>query len=212
MADFMWYNTCMGELKQTIAKNISKFRKASKLTQLDLAEKLNYSDKAVSKWERGECIPDICVLKDMADLFGVTINDFVGETEASVKSTVAEEERGERSKKKKLLITICAGILPWLVACVLYMVLKIAMPTTKLWFIFIYAIPVMFIVLTVFSAMWYGQITTCVMVSALIWTMCLSLYVSISSIKFSWLIFTIGIPLQLLAIFWFALRKIWFKK
>ena len=202
----------MGELKQTIAKNISMFRKANKLTQLDLAEKLNYSDKAVSKWERGESIPDICVLKNMADLFGVTINDFVGETEVTPKLAETEGEREERRRKKKLLVTICAGILPWLVACVLYMALKIAMPTTKLWFIFVYAIPVMFIVLTVFSALWYGQITACVMVSALVWTLCLSLYVSISSIKFSWLIFTIGIPLQLLSIFWFALRKIWFKK
>ncbi len=202
----------MGELKQTIAKNIAKFRKASKLTQIDLAEKLNYSDKAVSKWERGESIPDICVLKDMADLFGVTINDFVGETSVMPKVSEAEEERVERTKKKKWLITLCASVLPWLVACVLYMVLKIALPTTKLWFIFIYAIPVTFIVLTVFSVMWYGQITTCVMVSALVWTLCLSLYVSISTIKFSWLIFTIGVPLQILAIFWFALRKIWFKK
>ena len=64
----------MEDIKQIIAKNIASLRTDSKLTQLELAEKLNYSDKAISKWERGESIPDVITLKAVADLFGVTVD------------------------------------------------------------------------------------------------------------------------------------------
>ena len=50
------------QLKQTVANNIAQLRKSKGLTQLELAERLNYSDKAVSKWERGEGLPDVLVL------------------------------------------------------------------------------------------------------------------------------------------------------
>ena len=61
----------MQDIKPIIAKNITILRQNAKMTQSELAEKLNYSDKAISKWERGESIPDITVLKALADLFGV---------------------------------------------------------------------------------------------------------------------------------------------
>ena len=64
----------MEDLKQILAKNITALRQASRMTQLELAEKLNYSDKAISKWERGESIPDVTVLKAIADLVGVTLD------------------------------------------------------------------------------------------------------------------------------------------
>ena len=62
----------MADVKITFAQNLISLRKQMKLTQIELAEKLNYSDKAVSKWERGESIPDVTVLMDIAKTFGVT--------------------------------------------------------------------------------------------------------------------------------------------
>ena len=67
----------MEDLKKIIARNIVDLRRANNMTQLELAEKLNYTDKAVSKWERGESLPDISVLKTIADLFGVKIDYLV---------------------------------------------------------------------------------------------------------------------------------------
>ena len=64
----------MNDFKRIIANNITELRRSVPLTQAELAEKLNYSDKAVSKWERGESIPDVIVLKQIADLFGVTVD------------------------------------------------------------------------------------------------------------------------------------------
>lgn len=67
----------MQNLKPIIAKNISNLRQEKNMTQSDLAQRLNYSDKAVSKWERAESVPDIAVLKKIADLFEVTLDYLV---------------------------------------------------------------------------------------------------------------------------------------
>ena len=65
------------ELNQIIAENLAKYRKSANLTQLELAERLNYSDKSVSKWEQGNGMPDVFVLHKLAELYGVTVNDFL---------------------------------------------------------------------------------------------------------------------------------------
>ena len=69
------------DIRQNLASNIALHRKALKLTQAELAEKLNYSDKAVSKWERGEAVPELTVLKQIADFFNVTIDYLVGRSD-----------------------------------------------------------------------------------------------------------------------------------
>ena len=58
-------------VKEIIAGNLASLRKASKLTQQQLAEKLNYSDKAVSRWENAETLPDIETLCRICDIYGV---------------------------------------------------------------------------------------------------------------------------------------------
>ena len=63
----------MSDIKSIVAKNISELRQKRSMTQLELAEQLNYSDKAVSKWERGDSLPDISVLCDIAALFSVPL-------------------------------------------------------------------------------------------------------------------------------------------
>ena len=68
-------------LKRLVADNITMYRKANGLTQLQVAEKLNYSDKAVSKWERGESLPDLYILMQIVDMFGITLNDLVTKQE-----------------------------------------------------------------------------------------------------------------------------------
>ena len=64
------------DLKAIIAANISELRKKNGMTQQDLAAKLNYTDKAISKWEREECYPDIAFLPILAETIGCTVNDF----------------------------------------------------------------------------------------------------------------------------------------
>ena len=64
-------------MKLISASNIIKLRTEAGLTQAELGEKLNYSDKTISKWERGEAIPDAYVLTQMAEIFGAESNEMM---------------------------------------------------------------------------------------------------------------------------------------
>ena len=93
----------MEDIKSIIAENIVQLRRANGMTQIDLAEKLNYSDKAVSKWERGESVPDISVLKNIADLFGVTVDFLITADHDPSELEVGEDIELQRKKKESHL-------------------------------------------------------------------------------------------------------------
>ena len=80
------------KVKYRIGANIAAYRKQEGLTQAGLADKLNYSDKAVSKWERGESIPDVLTLMQMATLFGITVNDLVCDPNALPENSDSKRE------------------------------------------------------------------------------------------------------------------------
>ena len=107
------------QLKSNIAKNITELRKASELTQAQLAEKLNYSDKSVSKWERGDGVPDVVVLQKIADLFGVTLNDLVSENKPKL-------PRKLPYLTNRIMIPLLSVGLTFLVASIVFFVLQIA--------------------------------------------------------------------------------------
>ena len=72
----------MDERKATIASNLIKLRLAAGMTQAELGEKLNYSDKSISKWERGESVPDVLTLVQLADLFEIPVNQLLEDPNA----------------------------------------------------------------------------------------------------------------------------------
>lgn len=76
----------MDDWKRVVAENLTALRKSHGYTQAQLAEQLHYSDKAVSKWERGESMPDLAVMKQLADFYGILIDDLL----------LTEEQRQER--------------------------------------------------------------------------------------------------------------------
>ena len=183
------------KLKNLISSNILAFRKRSGLTQAELAEKLNYSDKAVSKWERGDGIPDVAVLCDMAEIFGVTLSDFVSET---------AKKKAPPVRATRVVISCLSVAIVWLVATLASVILSIAVPDFGYgWLAYIYALPVSFIVLTVFTAIWKRTVLLFLSVSALIWTVILSLYLSLWFIPNMPLLFVLGAPLEFMAVLWF---------
>lgn len=190
------------ELRIIIANNLAKFRKQSNLTQQELAEKINYSDKAVSKWERAEGIPDVLVLKSLADIYGITVNDFLVVRE----DAPLVKPRLKNLIAKRWLIALLSAGLVWFVATVitvLWLLVDNTMPVAK--YAYITAIPVSMIVLLVFSCIWGKLWQTSVVVSALIWSLCVLVHVVLVSSN-AWLIYIIGAVLQLLVILWFLLR------
>ena len=190
----------MEELKSIIARNLVECRKAAGLTQLQLAEKLNYSDKAVSKWERGESLPDVAVLYELANLYDVTLDYFVCEHTEKMILT-----RRVRRERRQVMIALMSCLLVWVVAVTLFSFLLMAGVEGKTYLIFLWAVPVTFIICVVFSCLWWNRYSKAIFVSLLLWSTAAALFFTIP-ISNIWLIFIIAVPLQVLVIFWFVFR------
>lgn len=191
------------EFKKIVAENLVKYRKSSNLTQLELAEKLNYSDKAVSKWERGESIPDAWVLKEIADLYSITVDDLLTKRAEPKKMPFSIRKA---FKNRHALIALLSGGTAWLVACVVFVVLAILGHTDIAYLSFIYAIPVSSVVCLVFSLLWFRKWISGIFATLIIWGTFLALFLTFNTANL-WLIFIIAIPLQILTILWFFLIK-----
>lgn len=189
-------------LEDIIAENLIYYRKALGLTQLDLAEKLNYSDKLISKWERGEGMPDIIVLKTLADLYKIQIDDFYKE----------EKQKTPISKtNKRWYIVGLSALLLWLVATTVFVTLAIVLPETFYWWlIFVYAITGTGIVGVVWAGIFHHKLFQLIATSVIIWGGVVSIYLTLLltiGLNNLWLIFIVGVPLEGLAVLWFFLRR-----
>lgn len=193
----------MAELNEIISKNLILYRKQMQLTQADLAEKINYSDKSISKWERGESVPDVGILKKLADFYGITVNDFLVESKDTKHITIKK-----RLLQKRVIIPALSVGIAWLVAVLVFTGLNIFpnILTPYSWLCFIYAIPISAIIITVFASIWHQNITNFISISLISWTVTLSLFLSVSIFN-SWLIFLIPTVLQVLLVFWFFLKR-----
>ena len=195
----------INELKSVIAKNLIKYRKENGLTQQELAEKLNYSDKSISKWERGEGVPDIYILKQIAELYNVTVNDIIGMEKIENNATPTINKN-----KNHVLITLMSIGLVWLVATIIFAILKIIFPNTlTISYCYIYAIPVSFIVLYIFNRIWFKiKLINFTSVSLIFWTTLFSFYWTIKDFFDNFgVLFFIGIPFQIIVIFWYLMDR-----
>lgn len=187
------------QFKKTVAENIAHYRKAAGMTQGALAQKINYTDKSVSKWERADGLPDAYVLNEIADIFGITLNDLVSAEKAPGTAKAVKK----LSVKKKIIPFLSAGLV-WLVAAVLYVAAEMFNlgEYFRTWLIFMYAIPISFIVLTVFFCIWRGNGYRCVAVSGIIWGVFACAKLVIPTEKANLLVIVAAI-MQVLTILWF---------
>ena len=189
------------DLKPIVAKNIIELRRAADITQAQLAEKLNYSDKAVSKWERGEAIPSISTLKEIADLFGVTV-DYLISADHEAENEIRREFT-ERQRRNRLIITLLSTTIVWLVATIIYVSISVSTEfrLSKAWLVFVFAVPVSCVVTLVFNSIWGRKKLNFFIISLLLWTvlvsLCLVLFLSLQKAYF-WLVLAIGIPSQIM--------------
>lgn len=189
----------MDNLNFVIAKNIAKLRKANNLTQAELAEKLNYSDKSISKWENGEAMPSVEVLVNIGKLFGVGIDYFVKENTAVPKVL-------EKLPKNKMIITLLSISLVWLVALALFTLFMVVFKL-NFWTIFIWAVPTTFIVTTVFACLWSPRRRfKYISISLLLWTAVMAIYIQFFTENL-WMIFLVAIPFQIAVVLWAFLTK-----
>lgn len=191
--------------QELLARNLAYYRKASGLTQLELAEKFNYSDKSVSKWERGEGFPDIFVLKSLADFYGITVDDFYQSEHKAVK--VSQSKKRKQTYLKLLSIGIA-----WLVIVLTFFFLSTFIPKDaafKPWLTFIYGTLITSIVLLVWEFIYHNRFMRMLAASGIIWTATLSLFLTfyVAANTPLPLMFVVAIPLQILEILWYLFRR-----
>lgn len=203
------------KLKAQIGKNIVSYRKRSGLTQAGLAEKLNYSDKAVSKWERGESIPDVLTLIQLAELFGISVNELLIDPNALPETTGKVEQAMDKAVQKTLkrkadksIILKLSSLLVWFVALSIFVMLS-SFEIPKSWLAFFYAIPANAIVLLSLRSAWRDFRWNFTLISAIMWGSLLSIFMTV--IMFAqfnfWKLFLLGVPGQVAILLWKRLYR-----
>ncbi len=197
----------MEDLKKIIAANISTLRREHGLTQLDLAERLNFSDKAVSKWERGESYPDVVTLKEMAVVFSVSVDYLLQAEHPQEKNRHREYTR--RQKRNRFLIAAISCVLVWLIATAVFVNLDLLTDLSGDWLPFVYAVPVTAIVILVFNSIWGKPQWNFLIISVLMWSVLTALCLTLlQALQLNlWLLFLIGVPGQVIIGLWAGIRK-----
>ena len=199
-------------LKQNIAANISECRRRAGLTQAGLSEKINYSDKSVSKWERGEGVPDAQTLVALAELFGVTVNDLVyAAGDAAAPERREPDVPPERElTQRHLLITFFAVALVWFAAGMTVCLLKLllpSVPTIWCWRTLLYALPASFAVWFVFSMLWWPIDWQPLCLSGFVWTAAAAIYFTFP-LPGIWLVAPVAATVQVLILLAHWLRLV----
>lgn len=192
----------MENINDLIAKNLVYLRKQSKMTQGELAEKLKYSDKTISKWENGEAVPDVETLLNLCALYNISIADI---TEGPIWEKVVKEEKEEKKQNhNKFIISLLAISLVWILATTFYVYANISFDL-NLWIAFIWAVPISFILAIIFNAIWGKRFFTFVYITCFMWSFIAALFLAL--LKFQiWPLFLLGIPGQIAIILWSRLK------
>lgn len=203
------------KLKNQLGSNIAAHRKRFGLTQAALAEKLNFSDKAVSKWERGESIPDVVTLAHLAELFDVPMDVLVRDKDELPKDIGSVERVMERAVQKTLkrkadkkIIQKLSSLLVWFVALLIYVVLA-TLNVPHAWIGFLYALPINCVVLISLRSAWHDYRANILLISILSWGCLLSIHGSIlvfAKVN-AWMIYLLGIPGQIAILLWSKLFR-----
>lgn len=197
----------MRDVRPFIAKNLAKLRKEKGLTQAELAEKMNYSDKAVSRWEHGDTLPDVNVLCELCDFYGITLNDLISEE--------CEAEEDNKSKREirsyRLWRCILSGAIVWLIATGIFAYyITINNTADGMWIAFIWATPISMLGFLVFGKIILNDLTRFILSSCIMWSFLSSLY--LSTLVFGsynlWQIFLIGAPVELIIFLTYKMKAI----
>lgn len=191
----------MKDIKPIIAKNLSALRKRDGLTQAELAEKLNYSDKAISRWERGDTLPDINVLYQICEFYGIDMNTLVSD---DVEEITEDREMQKRNKIYKFCLLAMMLAVVWLITTILFLY-------SGKWVVFVWAVPVSSTVLMIISRkLIVSNIVTLVNSSVFIWGLLTSAFLSflVYGHIVVWALFLIGLPLQFIVTMRFVLRRV----
>ena len=204
----------MPDIKRTIAQNITEFRLLNDMTQAQLGEKLNYSDKTVSKWERGESTPDIEVLAALSDLFGVSVDSFI--REGGIADTAEVNQKRQTIYNHRAVMYIVEGGV-MLAALFAFIITSLIIRKSAFQILyFVYAVPVVLIIKLILNSVWFNPRNNYYIVSVLMWSILAAIYITFLYFSINvGLVFLLGIAGQIIIVICsFVTRpfKLWGKK
>lgn len=182
------------DIKEIIGENITKLRKQAHLTQAELAEQLNYSDKAISKWERGESSPDPDSLLALSQIFNVHIDYLFYENkqEQFVK-------KHNQTKIRSLLVSILFCIAALFISLTVFLIAWFRNPDSikTFWVSFVYAAPIISFILYRYYNKCGSLVMTIIFSSLILWSGLTVIFLQLLILGFNaWMIFFIGVPIQ----------------
>lgn len=200
-------------VKNQLGANIATLRKRSGMTQATLAERINFSDKAVSKWERGESIPDVLTLMQLARLFEVSVDDLLKDPNALPEHVGKVEQvmgnavvRTLKRKADKSIIAKLCTVLVWFVAALTFVVCS-SLDVAHSWLAFVYTVPVNCVVLLCLRSAWRDFRSNRWLISGIMWGLLVCVYLTVLLVADynMWKIFLLGLPGQAAIFLWFRM-------
>ena len=187
------------DVKTIVAENLTALRKSNNMTQADIARTLNYSDKSVSKWEHADSLPDISILAKLCEIYGVTLDYLIS---ADAKADALNEEKQKKARKDKgyIITTMLMSVtVVYLMAAVAFvysiLIMKLNPP---FWQAFVWGVPASAFLMIYFNRKWLGNAILKVVFSSIAsWSLLLSIYLQFIHYQL-WLIFVIGVPIQII--------------
>lgn len=192
----------MENIKEVVAQNIVNLRKQKKLTQVELAEQISYSDKAISRWEKGESLPDLETIYKLSLFFDVPVSFFFEEN--SFEKPI--ENASSNQKINKIMVCLLSILIVWLVAVIFYVYLKSYAMVTY-WQIFVWAGTITCVVALYFNKIWGNRKYRIFIETALIWFAITSIYCHFISYNL-WIIFLTGPLIEVIVIIKYFMKPI----
>ncbi len=188
-------------LSSTVGKNITALRQRAGLTQLELGERLSYSDKAISKWERGASIPDAYVLLELCRLFSVSVDYLL--TPHDEKEPVPLPSAESRRLKNRILAASVSSVG---VLCLSTLLFILAPPPVVPWHWFLFSLPIILTLLLVFNSIWGRKLYNFHVISGLMVSLVVAVYFGLLQYS-QWQIFLLLVPAELIVALCFFLKK-----
>ncbi len=191
----------MESISEIVRENLIKLRKEKQWTQVEVAKKIGYSDKAISRWETGEGSPDIETLAALADLYEIPVESLF-----SVYETKSGGERRRHSKDtgRKIAIALLVIVGVWFIGAVVNIYLDVRQDP-RAWMAYIWPLPLSFLLAMGFNRLWGNRAVGVILCSGFCWTLITAFYLQLLEYNL-YMLFISGVPIQLAIILWACIR------
>ena len=198
----------MATINENIARNIIALRKQKKWTQQELAIQLNYSDKTISKWERGDSVPDVEMLCKVAEIFDVSLEYL---TQEHSEKDLKKLEINSQMRIRNILILIMMCVAVYIVATIVFVYPVILNPdnANKFWISYLYALPICALIANYYARKMNLWLMSLITISVFLWSIITSSYclTLVLEKQMFWLLFLVGVPIQAAICLYFFWRK-----